>query len=63
MIHGLHSGAALEQQPFTVWGKGATPADFSDVVFPGNLAACQTCHKAGTYCPTPGRGHPTDNLQ
>jgi OmcA/MtrC family decaheme c-type cytochrome len=49
LIHGLHSGASLEQLPFTVWGKGATPADFSDVVFPGNLAACQTCHKPGTY--------------
>jgi OmcA/MtrC family decaheme c-type cytochrome len=48
MIHGIHSGATLEQQPFTVWGKGTTPANFSDVVFPGDLAACQTCHKAGT---------------
>lgn len=48
MIHGLHSGASLAQQPFTVWGKTAA-ADFSDVVFPGDLAACQTCHKAGTY--------------
>ncbi len=25
LIHGLHSGASLEQQPFTVWGKGTTP--------------------------------------
>ncbi|HEX7433931.1 MAG TPA: OmcA/MtrC family decaheme c-type cytochrome [Anaerolineaceae bacterium] len=56
MIHGLHSGAALEQQPFTVWGTGTTPADFSGIVFPGDLAACQSCHKAGTYALPLGKG-------
>jgi OmcA/MtrC family decaheme c-type cytochrome len=48
LIHGLHSGASLEQLPFAVWSNGGA-ADFSDVVFPGNLAACQTCHLPGTY--------------
>ncbi len=44
MIHRIHSGEELTQKPYTV-----ANANFSNVVFPGNLAACLTCHKAGTF--------------
>jgi len=44
MIHRIHSGETLTQQPYTIAG-----ADFSNVAFPGNRAACLTCHKAGTF--------------
>ncbi len=47
LIHSLHSGGSLEQ-PVAVWGRGTTPATFGDVVFPGDLADCQTCHKVNT---------------
>ncbi len=60
LIHSLHSGSSLEQGAITVWGKGSSPADFSDVVFPGDLASCQTCHKANTYTlPLPDGVQPT----
>jgi OmcA/MtrC family decaheme c-type cytochrome len=46
MVHSIHQGANLSQ-PYIIYG--GQPADFSDIVFPGNLAACQTCHLPGTY--------------
>jgi OmcA/MtrC family decaheme c-type cytochrome len=48
MIHRLHSGGSIAN-PLVVYGGGGTPTSFSDVVFPGNLADCQTCHLPNTY--------------
>ena len=66
MIHKIHRGEELEQQPYIVYGFGAPPAnftahDFGHVLFPGNLADCQTCHAPGTYLlpPFPGEALPT----
>jgi OmcA/MtrC family decaheme c-type cytochrome len=46
MIHRLHHGEEASQ-PLVVWSSRAN--SFADVVFPGNLASCQTCHLPGTY--------------
>ncbi|MBI5052178.1 MAG: OmcA/MtrC family decaheme c-type cytochrome [Chloroflexi bacterium] len=48
LVHRIHRGEELTQKPFQVYGFGGNPIDFSNVIFPGNLASCQTCHKAGT---------------
>ena len=48
LIHRVHRGEAASQ-PLTVYGFGGRPIDFSAVVFPGNLAECETCHLPGTY--------------
>lgn len=48
LIHRIHRGAEAAQ-PLTVYGFGGRAIDFSGVVFPGNLVACETCHLPGTY--------------
>ncbi|MFN8544967.1 MAG: hypothetical protein U0807_12305 [Candidatus Binatia bacterium] len=65
MIHRIHSGEELEQQPYVIYGFGATPRgftpnDFGDVRFPGNRANCESCHAAGTQLlPLPAGVLPT----
>ena len=48
LVHRIHRGEDLTQKPYQVYGFGGNAFDFSNVIFPGNLASCQTCHKAGT---------------
>ncbi len=48
IIHRLHRGGDAST-PLTVYGSSGKPTSFADVVFPGNLADCQTCHLANTY--------------
>ncbi|MGE5530748.1 MAG: OmcA/MtrC family decaheme c-type cytochrome [Bacteroidota bacterium] len=43
MIHSIHKGAAASQ-PLVVYGYDNKPVSFGSVVFPGDLADCQTCH-------------------
>ena len=67
MIHKIHRGDALAQQPYRVYGfgvpppvgKGYTINDFGDVRYPGDLRICQTCHVEGTYLLPP---YPTSAL-
>lgn len=61
MIHKIHTGEELEQKPYTVYGFGPAPAnytkyDFAEVLYPGDRRNCQTCHLANTYLlpPYPG---------
>ncbi|MEK7275812.1 MAG: OmcA/MtrC family decaheme c-type cytochrome, partial [Chloroflexota bacterium] len=54
LIHRLHRGEEATQ-PLIVYGRNGRLFDFSNIIFPGNLAACQTCHVAGSYdLPLPG---------
>jgi len=53
MIHKIHRGEALERQPYIVYGFGAAPKNygannFGEVLFPGDLRDCETCHASGT---------------
>ena len=58
LIHRVHKGGSAAQ-PLKVFGGGGNAADFSGVVFPGDLSACQTCHLANTYSlPLPASNHP-----
>jgi OmcA/MtrC family decaheme c-type cytochrome len=50
MIHMLHAGSSREVG-LVVYGFGGSPNDFGDVVFPGHLNNCGTCHLADTYYP------------
>jgi OmcA/MtrC family decaheme c-type cytochrome len=50
MIHRIHTGEELQDsQPFIIYGFNNSVHDFSDIVFPGNRAACTTCHVEGSY--------------
>ena len=62
MIHKIHTGEDLTQQPYLIYGFGAPPTnyginDFGDVRFPGDRRDCQTCHADGTNLlpPYPGK--------
>lgn len=66
LIHKIHRGEHLEQQPYIVYGFGPAPAnftafDFGHVLFPGDTADCRTCHAPNTYLlpPFPGTALPT----
>ena len=66
LIHKIHRGENLQQQPYIVYGFGLPPQnytkiDFGEVLFPGNLQDCQTCHLPTTYLmpPYPGTALPT----
>jgi OmcA/MtrC family decaheme c-type cytochrome len=60
LLHKVHSGEELSQQPYIVYGFGPTAHDFGEVLFPGNRADCQTCHDPETYLlPLPAGVLPT----
>ncbi|HXJ33782.1 MAG TPA: OmcA/MtrC family decaheme c-type cytochrome [Candidatus Eisenbacteria bacterium] len=60
MIHKIHRGEALEHQPYIVYGFSGG-VDFGDVLFPGDLRDCETCHAAGTqFVPLPAGVLPTN---
>lgn len=61
MIHKIHRGEALEQQPYLIYGFGVPPLgytvhDFGEVLYPGDLRICDTCHVNGSHLlpPYPG---------
>jgi len=67
LIHKIHRGENLAQQPYIVYGFGLPPKnytaiDFGTVLFPGNLQDCQTCHVPSSYLipPYPGPALPTE---
>ncbi len=50
MVHAIHRGEERDNA-FVVYGRGGNPADFGEVVYPGNLANCEGCHLSNTYYP------------
>lgn len=59
LVHRIHRGEELAKG-FIVYGFGGRAIDFSEVFFPGDLAACTTCHLDGAYdLPLPGGLQPT----
>lgn len=48
MVHAIHAG----KDGYDVCGNGATPYDFSNIVYVGRLNNCEGCHLADTYYPT-----------
>lgn len=61
LLHRIHTGEELQDsQPYIVYGFGGSAHDYSEVVFPGNRADCQTCHIEGSYTlPLPADAEPT----
>jgi len=60
LIHRLHRGEDLSQQPYIVYGFNSSVHDFSHLTFPGNLANCENCHLSSTYgLPLPPGVQPT----
>jgi OmcA/MtrC family decaheme c-type cytochrome len=70
MIHKIHRGEDLEQQPYLVYGFGSgmpgyTIHDFGEVRFPGDLRLCATCHVDDSQLipPYPDTALPTDRTR
>jgi len=65
LIHKLHRGDVLEQQPYIVYGFGSSPKnytahDFGELRFPGDLRNCAGCHTGTTWqLPLPSGVLPT----
>jgi OmcA/MtrC family decaheme c-type cytochrome len=61
LIHKIHRGENLTQQPYLVYGFGSgspgyTINDFGQVLFPGDLRDCEKCHAQGTELMPPFPG-------
>jgi OmcA/MtrC family decaheme c-type cytochrome len=50
MIHAIHAGEE-RTNGYVAYGRRGSVNDYSEVVYPGNLADCTGCHKPGTYYP------------
>ena len=53
MIHAIHAGQSdkggFRTKGIVVYGFGGSVNDFSEVVFPGKLSNCETCHTGTSY--------------
>jgi OmcA/MtrC family decaheme c-type cytochrome len=49
MLHKIHTGENLTQQPYVIYGFNGSVNDFGDVLFPGNRANCEGCHLPETF--------------
>ncbi len=57
LIHRLHTGEELTDD-FTVYGFRGSVHNYNEVVFPGDLRSCDTCHVGETYnVPAPEGSH------
>jgi hypothetical protein len=64
MLHKIHTGEELTQQPYVIYGFRGSVNDFGDVLFPGNRADCEKCHLPGTFLlPLPAGVLPTQLTQ
>jgi len=66
LIHKIHTGENLEQQPYIIYGFGPPPQNytklnFGDVLYPGDRRICETCHVDDSQLipPYPGTALPT----
>jgi OmcA/MtrC family decaheme c-type cytochrome len=48
MIHRIHKGEELAQD-FTVYGFRSSVHNYNEVLYPGDLRNCESCHLPGTY--------------
>jgi OmcA/MtrC family decaheme c-type cytochrome len=44
LLHKIHTGEELAEKPYIIYGFGAAPHDFSEVLYPGDLRNCDACH-------------------
>jgi OmcA/MtrC family decaheme c-type cytochrome len=49
MLHKIHTGDELTQQPYVIYGFSGSVNNFGDVLFPGNRANCEGCHLPETF--------------
>ena len=49
MLHKIHTGEELTQQPYVIYGFNGSVNDFGEVLFPGNRANCEGCHLPETF--------------
>src|SRR5262245_43557159 len=49
MLHKIHTGENLTQQPYVIYGFNGSVNDFGDVLYPGNRADCAKCHLPDTF--------------
>ncbi|MGE5645062.1 MAG: OmcA/MtrC family decaheme c-type cytochrome [Acidobacteriota bacterium] len=47
MIHRIHTGEASTQE-YTIYGRGGSANDFTEIRYPGDRRNCQSCHVNGS---------------
>lgn len=47
MVHRIHTGEEL-MRDYTLYGFGGTPHNYNEVLYPGDLRNCETCHVNGS---------------
>ena len=52
MIHRIHTGEELTQ-PYTIYGYGGNPYDFTEVLYPGDRRNCTFCHTSAATANLP----------
>ncbi len=63
LIHRLHKGEDLIND-FTVYGFRSSVHNYNELLYPGNLADCESCHLPGSYeLPLPDTALPTVTLR
>lgn len=63
MIHRIHRGEDLERD-YTIVGFRGTPHNYNEVVFPGHLSNCETCHVGSSFdVPSGGTLSTTDERE
>jgi OmcA/MtrC family decaheme c-type cytochrome len=67
MIHKLHRGENLPSVDnggeYAIWGFRNTKHNFSDVVFPQDIRACETCHVPDPDAPQAGNWETNPNME
>ena len=68
MVHKLHRGENLPSVDvgggeYAIWGFRDSKHDYSDVVFPQDIRACQTCHVPDPDAPQAGNWETNPNME
>jgi OmcA/MtrC family decaheme c-type cytochrome len=44
MIHKIHTGKLIDDEEYTIYGRGGTPHNYNHVGYPGDSRNCNACH-------------------
>jgi OmcA/MtrC family decaheme c-type cytochrome len=51
ILHKIHSGEQLTPESYIIYGRGGTPHEFGDVLYPSPRSNCSNCHRPQSNYP------------